>query len=168
MSERGRTCSRYVLEWKYLATLLMNSWRYNCTWNAWVAFGIMKGFVVVDCCIFLEAISAHSTSKGSEGPLEVRLIAAEPSECALVWRGGARRGLTIICCGAGDGTEPVMLPNHCSGFGKPAAVESGCTCWIEKLVKERLKLTCPNLCFDTMSNQKIDFCINCTLQKMSD
>ena len=97
---------------------------------------------MVDCCIFLEAISAHSTSKGSEGPLEVRLSAAEPSECALVWRGGARRGLTVTCCGdAGDGTEPVILPNHCSGFGKPAAVESGCTCLMEKLVKECLGST---------------------------
>lgn len=31
-----------------------------------------------------------------------------------------------------------MLPNHCSGFGKPAAVGSGCTCWMEKLVKDVL------------------------------
>lgn len=73
----------YVLERKYLATLLTNSWRYNCTWNAWVAFGIMKGFVVLDCLRFLAAISAHSASKGSEGPVLVACpIAAEPSDKA--------------------------------------------------------------------------------------
>lgn len=95
---------------------------------------------MVDCRRFLAAISAHSTSKGSEGPpLEAWLIAADPSECALAWRGGARRGLTDTC-GTGDGTEPVILPNHCSGFGKPAGVESGCTCWTEKLVRNHSRL----------------------------
>lgn len=107
---------------------------------------MMKGLVVVvDCRRFLAAISAHSTSKGSDGPPRVAWpIAADPSECALACRGGARLGLICTACDAADddddgGTEPVILPNHCSGFGKPAAVESGCTCcWTENGTREKL------------------------------
>lgn len=140
-SKREWTCSfHYVLERKYLATLLINSWRYNCTWNACVAFGIMNGFVVLDCRRFLAAISAHSASKGSDGPvLGPCPIAADPRERALAWSGGAFRGLACPWeedCTDG-GTDPVMLPNHCSGFGNTALVETG---WTWNNVNDPVKL----------------------------
>lgn len=57
------------------------------------------------------------------------LRADEPKERALAWRGGARRGLEGTGgtdCTEGGGTDPVTLPNHCSGFGKST---EDCTAW---------------------------------------
>lgn len=89
----------------------------------------MNGFVVLDCRRFLAAISAHSASNGSDGPvLDAWLIAADPRDNALACSGGARRGLVWpICEGdrADGGTEPVILPSHCSGFGNAAVAETG-------------------------------------------
>lgn len=85
--------------------------------------------MALDCRRFLAAISAHSASNGSDGPvLLVWLIAAEPNDNALACNGGARRGLVCPCDvdRVVGGTEPVMLPSHCSGFGKADVVD---TCW---------------------------------------
>lgn len=103
---------------------------------------MMKGLVVLACLRFLAAISAHSASNGSDGPvLLVWFNAADPNDNALACRGGARRGLVCPCNGdrTGGGTEPVILPNHCSGFGRADVDETGSTAvveiWLASLAK---------------------------------
>lgn len=82
----------------------------------------MKGLVVEACLRLRAAISAHSASKGSPPPLGADLVApgampVEPRDMALVWSGGARRGVLELL-GAAPVACVVRLPSHCSGFGR--------------------------------------------------